>query len=99
MECHEREIALSEFGSDCLDLIDHELQRYYTDAWLRQVELRCLLEQVHRVGTPGPKRDHGRIALLRLEQEGAEIGGSEWSSHVADNRTTQLLDRHHTVTL
>src|SRR3984893_13204549 len=99
MECHQPEVALSEFKPDRLDLVDHELHRNYAYAWLRQVKLRRLLEQVNRVGASGPKRDHGRIALLCLQQEGAEIGGSEWSSHVADNRAAELLDRRNAVTL
>src|ERR1700732_1918988 len=99
MESHQRKIALPEFEPDCLDLIDHELQRHDADTWLRQMELRRLLEHVHRVCAGGAKRDHRRIALLRLEQERAEIGGAERSSHAADDRAAEFRQRRDAITL
>src|SRR6476661_780767 len=49
MERHEREVSLSEFEPDRLDLVDHERQRHDANTWLRQTKLRCLFEYVHRV--------------------------------------------------
>src|SRR4029077_4707335 len=68
-------------------------------ARLRQAKLRRLLDQVHRVCACGPKGDHRCIAHLRLQQEGAEIGGSEWRAHTTDALAAELFDRRNAITL